>query len=69
MLIQVLRQTMLAGQVVRMGEVVEASSSDARLLIGIGKAIETVKAAVETVEAIKPEPASKPQLPRRRTKP
>ena len=69
MLIQVLRQTMLAGQVVRMGEVVQASSSDARLLIGIGKAIETVKAAVETVEAIKPEPASKPQLPRRRTKP
>ena len=69
MLIQVLRQTMLAGQVVRMGEVVEASSSDARLLIGIGKAIETVKAAVETVEAIKPEPASKPQPPRRRTKP
>jgi len=69
MLIQVLRQTMLAGQVVRMGEVVEASSPDARLLIGIGKAIETVKAAVETVEAITPEPASKPQPPRRRTKP
>jgi hypothetical protein len=60
---------MLAGQVVRMGEVVEASSSDARLLIGIGKAIETVKAAVEMVEALQPEPASKPQPPRRRTKP
>ena len=52
---------MLAGQVVRIGEVIEASSSDARLLIGIGKAIVTAKAAVE--------PASKPQPPRRRTKP
>ena len=60
---------MLAGQVVRIGEVVEASPSDARLLIGIGKAIVTAKVAVETVEAIKPEPASKPQPPRRRTKP
>jgi len=60
---------MLAGQVVRVGDVIEASPSDARYLIGIGKAIETVKAAVETVEAIKPEPASKPHLPRRRTKP
>jgi len=69
MLIQVLRQTMLAGQVVRMGEVVEASSPNARLLIGIGKAIETVKAAVEMVEALQPEPASKPQPPRRKTKP
>mgnify|MGYP007038826388 CR=1 FL=1 len=69
MLIQVLRQTMLAGQVVRVGDVLEASPTDAKLLIGIGKAIQTVKAAVETVEAIQPEPAPKPQLPRRRTKP
>lgn len=60
---------MLAGQVVRIGEVLEASPSDARLLIGIGKAIQTVKAAVETVEAFQPELASKPQPPRRRTKP
>ena len=69
MLIQVLRQTMLAGRVVRVGDVLEASPTDAKLLIGIGKAIQTVKAAVETVEAIKPELASKPQPPRRRTKP
>jgi hypothetical protein len=40
MLIKVLRQTMLAGQVVRIGDVLEASLSDARLMIGIGKAIE-----------------------------
>ena len=46
MLIQVLRQTMLAGQVVRVGDVLEASPTDAKLLIGIGKAIQTVKAAV-----------------------
>ena len=59
---------MLAGQVVRIGEVVEASPSDARLLIGIGKAIVTAKAAVDTVQAIALEPASKPQAPRRRTK-
>ena len=60
---------MLAGQVVRIGEVLEASPSDARLLIGIGKAIVTAKAVVETVEALQPEPAPKPQPPRRRTKP
>ena len=39
MFIKVLRQTMLAGQVVRVGDVVEASLTDAKLLIGIGKAI------------------------------
>jgi hypothetical protein len=60
---------MLAGQVVRIGEVLEASPSDARFLVGIGKAIVTAKAAVELVEALQPEPASKPQPPRRRTKP
>ena len=60
---------MLAGEVVRIGEVVEASSSDARLLIGIGKAIVTAKVAVELVQAMQPELASKPQPPRRRTKP
>jgi len=60
---------MLAGQVVRVGDVLEASPTDAKLLIGIGKAIQTAKAAVETVEAIQPEPASKTQPPRRRTKP
>jgi hypothetical protein len=60
---------MLAGQVVRIGDVVEASPSDARLLIGIGKAIVTAKVAVEMIQAMQPEPASKPQPPRRRTKP
>jgi hypothetical protein len=59
---------MLAGQVVRIGEVVEASSSDARLMIGIGKAIEVANAAATTVQAIQLEPAPKPQSPRRRAK-
>jgi hypothetical protein len=60
---------MLAGQVVRIGDVVEASPSDARLMIGIGKAIATAKVAATIVQAIQSEPASKPQSPRRRTKP
>lgn len=42
MLIKILRQTMLQGLVVRVGDVVKASPADAKLLIGIGKAIETI---------------------------
>jgi hypothetical protein len=60
---------MLAGQVVRIGEIVEASPSDARFLIGIGKAIATANVAVEIIQAMQPEPASKSQPTRRRTKP
>lgn len=66
MLIEVLRQTMLAGQVVRVGEVHEASLSDAKLLIGIGKAIEATKKVAEAVQE-KAEPQPKP-TPRRRAK-
>jgi hypothetical protein len=47
MLIQVLRQTMLAGRVVRVGDVIEASPDDARLLIGIGKAEQVTEAPVK----------------------
>ena len=66
MLIEVLRQTMLAGQVVRVGEVHEASLSDAKLLIGIGKAIEATALVAEAVQE-KAEPKPKP-VPRRRAK-
>ena len=59
---------MLAGQVVRIGEVVEASPSDARLMIGIGKAIGVANVAPTIVQAIQPESAPKPQSPRRRAK-
>jgi hypothetical protein len=67
MLIKVLRQTMLAGRVVKTGEVLEASSSDAKLLIGIGKAVEAVALVTDVVETIA-QPAPKPTTARRRAK-
>jgi hypothetical protein len=67
MLIKVLRQTMLSGRVVKIGEVLEASPSDAKLLIGIGKAVEAVASVAEAVEVIA-QPAPKPTTPRRRAK-
>jgi hypothetical protein len=67
MLIKVLRQTMLSGRVVKIGEVLEASPSDAKLLIGIGKAVEAVASVAEVVEVIA-QPAPKPITPRRRAK-
>jgi hypothetical protein len=67
MLIKVLRQTMLAGQVIRLGEVHEASPSDAKLLIGIGKAVEVADKVADLVEVIA-QPAPKPSTPRRRAK-
>jgi len=62
MLIEVLRQTMLAGQVARIGDVLEASPSDAKLLIGIGKAIKVTTAVTDLVQTVKP------TTPKRRTK-
>jgi len=59
---------MLAGQVARIGDVIEASPSDARLLIGIGKAVEAIEAVADLVQA-SPEPTRKPTTPRRRAKP
>lgn len=53
---------MLTGRVVKVGDVVEASPSDAKLLIGIGKAVEVTAAPVkieEPVEAPKPKSAPK----------
>jgi hypothetical protein len=67
MLIKVLRQTMLSGRVVKIGEVLEASPSDAKLLIGIGKAVEAVALVADVVEVIA-QPAPKPTTPRRRAK-
>ncbi len=58
---------MLAGQVVRIGEVHEASPSDAKLLIGIGKAVAVAAQVAEVIEKIT-EPAPKPSTPRRRAK-
>lgn len=67
MLIKVLRQTVLAGQVIRLGEVHEASSSDAKFLIGIGKAVEVADKVADLVEVIA-QPTPKPSTPRRRAK-
>jgi len=61
MKIEVLRQTMLAGQVVRIGEVLNASPADAKFLIGIGKAIRAADAIAQAIETIQPTP------PKRRT--
>jgi hypothetical protein len=68
MLIKVLRQTMLAGRVARIGDVLEASPSDAKLLIGIGKAVEAIAEVADVVQDL-PEPIRKPTTPRRRAKP
>ena len=59
MLIQVLRQTMLAGRVVRVGDVIEASPDDARLLIGIGKAEQIIEAPVEEPTKTTPTPSKR----------
>jgi hypothetical protein len=67
MLIEVLRQTMLSGRVVKVGEVVDASPADAKLLIGIGKAVKAVAQATAAVEEIA-EPIRKPTTTRRRAK-
>ncbi len=58
---------MLAGLVVRVGEVLEASPSDAKLLIGIGKAVAAADKVAEAVQ-IFTEPTPKPSTSRRRTK-
>ena len=58
---------MLSGRVVKVGEVLEASPSDAKLLIGIGKAVEAVASVVDAVETIA-QPVPKPTTPRRRAK-
>jgi hypothetical protein len=58
---------MLSGRVVKIGEVLDASPSDAKLLIGIGKAVEAVALVADVVEVIA-QPAPKPTTPRRRAK-
>lgn len=50
---------MLTGQVVRVGDVVEASLTDAKLLIGIGKAI--VSDPIAPICSIPSPPKRKPK--------
>lgn len=56
--IEILRTTMVGGQLARVGAKVDASLADARLLIGIGKAI---VATVATVIEPEPEPVAAPK--------
>ena len=63
MLIEILRQTMLAGQVAKVGDVLEASPTDAKFLIGIAKATPATEPIIEVAESIKT------SIPKRRTKP
>jgi hypothetical protein len=58
MQIEILKTTMVGGQLVRAGATLAASAADARLLIGIGKAIAATVAA-----ELKPEP---PEAPKRK---
>ena len=60
MLIEILRQTMLAGQVAKVGDVLEASPADAKFLIGIAKATLATAPIIEVAESIKP------SIPKRR---
>lgn len=58
---------MLAGQVVKIGEVLDASPSDAKLLIGIGKAVEAAALVADVVETIA-QSVPKPTTARRRAR-
>jgi uncharacterized membrane protein len=64
MQIEILKTTMVGGQLVRAGATLAASAADARLLIGMGKAIAATVAAeiepeAEPVEAPKRKPRTK----------
>ena len=54
---------MLAGQVAKVGDVLEASPADAKFLIGIAKATLATAPIIEVAELIKP------SIPKRRPKP
>jgi uncharacterized membrane protein len=59
--IQILRTTMAGGQLVRAGATITATLTDARLLIGMGKAIAATVAAEIAPE---PEPVAPKRKPR-----
>ena len=63
MRIRILRQTSIGGRPARVGDVIEVSSSDARLLLGSGKA----EVAPGPIPAPDPQPeAATPAQPRAR---
>jgi hypothetical protein len=69
MRIQIRKQVTLAGQVVRFGEVVEASLSDATILISSGCAVEAPEEVQEKAKDVVIDIAEpKPKTSRRRPK-
>ena len=73
MKIQIRKQVTLSGQVVRIGEVVEASPADAQILFGQAAAVvyeePVTEPEVAPVECPMPKAQAKPKAtPRRRTK-
>jgi len=72
MKIEIRKQVTLAGQVVRIGEVVEASPADATILLGQAAAVlyvEPVQPEEKPIESPKPKAEAKPKATtRRRTK-
>ena len=73
MKIEIRKQVTLAGQVVRIGEVVEASPADATILLGQAAAVpyvEPVQSEEKPVQCPMPSAQAKPKTTsRRRTKP
>jgi len=67
MKIQIRKQTTLSGQVVRVGEVHEASPSDGKFLIGIGLAVLAPEVVREAPKAMPEEPKPKPKRQRKPT--
>jgi len=65
MRIEILRQTSIAGQPARVGDVVEADARDARLLISSGKA-KPIPAAVPEVQPLAEDPKPIKRKPRTR---
>ena len=65
MRIEILRQTSIAGQPARVGDVVEVDGRDARLLIGSGKA-KPIPAAVPEVQPLAEDPEPIKRKPRTR---
>lgn len=61
----ILRQTSIAGQPARVGDVVEVTDRDARLLIGSGKAEPAPTAPAVVVVAQDPEPVKRKPRQRR----
>ena len=65
MRLEILRQTSIAGQPARVGDVVEVDARDARLLIGSGKA-KPIPVAVPEVQPLAEDPKPIKRKPRSR---